>query len=92
MSKNELRPCTVKIMKYANRKINQCSKIEPEKETHKGYFHTWGSESYVANGFLAGTTAGQMSTLCGVMEYEDGTVHRVPPECITFTDRKESEK
>lgn len=92
MNKNELRPCTIKIMKYPNRKINQCSKIEPEEEMHKGYFHTWGSEAYVTNGFLAGTTAGQMSTLYGIVEYEDGTVHRVLPECIAFTDRRENEK
>lgn len=92
MNKEELRPCIVKIMKYPNRKINQCSKIEPEEEIHKGYFHTWGSVEYVTNGYLAGTIAGQISMLYGVVEYENGTVHRVPPECITFADRKESEK
>lgn len=90
MGKDELRPCIVKMLKYPNRKINQCSKIEPEEETHKGYFHTWGTEAYVTNGFLAGTTAGQMSTIYGVVEYEDGSVHRMPPECITFIDRTET--
>lgn len=87
MDKKELRPCIVKILKYPHMKRNQCSKLEPEEEIHEGYFHTWGIESYVTNGYLVGTTAGQISTLYGVAEYEDGTVHRVPPECITFTDR-----
>lgn len=88
MDKKELRPCIVKMLKYPQRKRNQCSKSEPEEEIHEEYFHTWGSEAYVTNGYLVGTTAGQMSTLYGVVEYVDGTVHRVPPECITFTDRE----
>lgn len=86
MNKNELRPCIVKMLKYPKRKRNQCSKIDPEEEIHKGYFHIWGSESYVVNAYLIGETSGQISTLYGVVEYEDGTVHRVPPECITFTE------
>lgn len=81
----------MKILKYSNRKREQCSKVELEEETHKGYFHTWANEAYVTNGYLAGTTAGQISTLYGVVEYEDGTIHRVPPECINFTDRKEEQ-
>jgi len=88
MDKKELRPCIVKILKYPHTKRNQCSKLEPKEEIHEGYFHTWEIEAHVTNGFLAGTTAGQMSTLYGVVEYEDGTMHRVPPECITFTDRE----
>ena len=87
MNREKLRPCIVKIMKYPSRKINQCSKIEPQEETHKGYFHTWAHESYVTNGFMVGTTAGQVSTLYGVVEYKDGTIHKVDPKCITFTDR-----
>lgn len=91
MDRQELRPCIVKI----GEETKECRKISGERtievikeaETHKGYFHTWGSESYVTNGFLAGTTAGQASTLYGVVEYEDGTVHKVSPECITFTDK-----
>ena len=84
MNKNELRPCIVKMLKDPKR--NQCSKIDPEEEIHNGYFHIWGSESYVVNAYLIGETSGQISTLYGVVEYEDGTVHRVPPECITFTE------
>lgn len=92
MRKEELRPCIVKIREETleTRSIHgeRHIKVIKEAETHKGYFHTWGSEAYVTNGYVVGTTAGQMSTLYGVVEYEDGTVHRVPPECITFTDRE----
>lgn len=65
------------------------TKVIKEAETHKGYFHTWVTESYVVNAYLIGETSGQISTLYGVVEYEDGSVHRIPPECIKFTDRQE---
>lgn len=90
--KENLRPCIVNIAeiteKYrtAGNSVIQ-TRVVREAETHKGYFHTWGSEAYATNGLMAGTTAGQVSTLYGVVEYEDGTIHKVDPECITFTDR-----
>ncbi len=89
--RENLRPCTIKIEEetITTRTIHgeRRTKVVKEAETHKGYFHTWGSEAYVTNGYLVGTTAGQVSTFYGVVEYEDGTVHKVDPECITFTDR-----
>ncbi|MDE7444769.1 MAG: hypothetical protein K2N15_03580 [Lachnospiraceae bacterium] len=92
MQKNELRPCTVKIGETEERKRCANGKAETnvikEAEIHKGYFHTWGSEQYVTNGYFVGTVAGQVSSLYGVVEYEDGSVHKVDPECITFTDRQ----
>lgn len=93
MDKKELRSCIVNIAevteKYrvAGNSVIQ-TRIVNKAETYKGYFHTWAHESYVTNGFIAGTTAGQISTLYGIVEYEDGTIHKVPPECIAFTDRK----
>ena len=87
-----LRPCRIEIGEETieTRSIHgeRHTKVIREAETHRGYFHTWESEAYVTNGYLVGTTAGQMSTLYGVVEYEDGTIHKVAPECITFTDRK----
>ena len=88
----DLRPCIVNIPEVTERYRTAKSaefqtRVIKEAENHKGYFHTWGSEAYVTNGYLAGTTAGQVSTLYGVVEYEDGTIHKVGPECITFTDR-----
>nr|WP_304429391.1 hypothetical protein [uncultured Acetatifactor sp.] len=88
--KENLRPCTIKIEEetITTRTIHgeRRTKVVKEAETHKGYFHTWAHESYVTNGFMVGTTAGQVSTLYGVVEYEDGTIHKVAPECIAFTD------
>lgn len=89
--KENLRPCIVNIAeiteKYrtAGNSVIQ-TRVVREAETHKGYFHAWAHESYVTNGYLAGTTAGQVSTLYGVVEYEDGTIHKVDPKCIAFTD------
>lgn len=89
---DNLRLCIVKIGEETieTRSIHgeRHAKVIKEAETHKGYFHTWGSESYVTNGYLVGTTAGQVSTFYGVVEYEDGSVHKVAPECIAFTDRE----
>lgn len=87
--KGELRPCIVNIAEVTERYRTVKSAefqtmVIKEAETHKGYFHTWGTESYVTNGYLVGTTAGQVATLYGVVEYEDGTVHKVDPECIAF--------
>lgn len=82
MRRDRLRPCVVKTKPYPFR-----PQMRNEiTETCKGYFHTWGTDSYATNGYLVGTTAGQASSLYGVVEYEDGTVHRVFPECIVFTD------
>ncbi|MDE7327958.1 MAG: hypothetical protein K2N63_17050 [Lachnospiraceae bacterium] len=90
--KEELRPCVVKIgelLRTVRNATGECSReVIKEAEIHKGYFHTWANEQYVTNGYLVGTVAGQMSSLYGVVEYEDGTVHRIDPECIIFTDRQ----
>ena len=80
----ELRPCTVKIgeetktVRYAN--SEPIAKIVKEGETHKGYFHKWIDE---------GASIGCESVMksYGIVEYDDGTVHKVDPECITFSDR-----
>lgn len=91
--RENLRPCIVNIPEVTERyrtagnSVIQ-TRIVSEAETHKGYFHTWAHESYVTNGLMIGTTAGQVSTLYGVVEYEDGAIHKVDPECITFTKRQ----
>ena len=91
IQKDKLRPCMVKIGEVTELCRNMCGEYRTDiirkAETHKGYFHTWGTESYTTNGYLAGTVAGQVSTLYGLVEYEDGTMHKVDPECITFIDR-----
>ena len=72
MNKDELRPCTVRINMEVPTIRNQCANMEKIDTQRKGYFHTW------ANGYC----------VFGIVEYEDGTVQRVLPECITFTDRR----
>ena len=90
--REELRPCIVNIpevtekCRAAGNSVIQ-TRVVNEAETHKGYFHTWAHESYATNGFIVGTTAGHVSSPYGIVEYEDGTVHKVDPECITFTDK-----
>lgn len=89
--KEELRPCIVRVEEIAESSRDRLGiksvDIIREAEIHKGYFHVWGSEQYVTNGYLVGTVAGQVSSLYGVVEYEDGSIHKVDPECIIFTDR-----
>lgn len=64
MSKDELRPCIVEIVKGK------------EAETYNGYFHTWVTEA-----------CAQISSVYGIVEYKNGSVHKVLPEQIIFTDR-----
>lgn len=70
---------------YVNRKPETV--IIKQAETYKGYFHTWENDAYVSNAYLIGMSAGQFSSLYGVVEFEDGTIHKVDPESITFIDR-----
>ncbi len=56
-------------------------------ETYKGFLYTWENDAYVSNAYLIGMSAGPFSSLYGVVEFEDGTIHKVDPESITFIDR-----
>lgn len=91
MQNEQLRPCMVRDSEVIEtyRSLPDMEKkirVIKEAETHKGYFHTWGVEAYTTNGYLAGTVAGQVSILYGLVEYEDGTMHKVEPESISFID------
>ena len=52
-----------------------------------GYFHTWEqySRPIGASPMVGGATAGVVSQIHGIVEFEDG-VRRVDPTCITFCD------
>ncbi len=71
MSKDELRPCIVKI---------DIIDLETEEikntEVHKALFHMWHEDAM-----------GNYKNLFAVVEYEDGNIHFVRPGEITFTDR-----
>ena len=90
MNKMELRPCVVKIGErtfetdYIDART--CRTVIKEAEMHKGYFHTWGSDVHTESRL---NWHKQNSEMYGLVEYEDGTMHKVPPECIMFTDRRE---
>lgn len=84
MDRQELRPCIVKIGEETEtiQFINErpITKVVKNGEKHKCYFHKWIEESL---------SCGECSkiTTYGLVEYEDGTMHKVEPECITFTDK-----
>lgn len=82
--RQNLRPCIVKIGEETQTEqfVNSSpvTTVLKDGEIHKGYFHRWEDKSYFSNDYSTNTTY-------GIVEVEDGTVHEVPPECITFTDR-----
>lgn len=89
MKKQELRPCIVDIpgeyesMRYVGLGIDPTeihTKCTRGPEHHKGWFHRW-----IKNQFSFDSCTGVESF--GLVEYEDGSVHKVDPECITFMDR-----
>lgn len=80
MSRESLRTCIVEMPENLSAKSVHCGIEKPRRQV--GYFHLWCCESEDA--YIIG--ASRASTLYGIVEYDDGTVHRVPPEYITFTD------
>lgn len=82
---NQLRPCVVTIPEKGR---DYESAVVREAKKHNALFHCW-HESFWTIGespFVGGPSAGQMSALSGVVEYEDGTVHQVNAEWIQFID------
>lgn len=61
--------------------------IEPEHEI-KALFHCWNHRSeLVGESCLhGGHPAGQISATFALVEYEDGTIHKVEPTQIRFLD------
>ena len=87
---NQLRPCVVTIPGMVEHKKtfsgDYVSVVSKETEKHNALFHRW-HESFWTIGespFVGGPSAGQMSALSGVVEYEDGTVHQANAEWIQF--------
>lgn len=82
--REELRPCMVKVGEVTETICNcigeNTSNVIKEAETFNGYFHKWIEE---------GASSGCESIIksYGLVEYKDGTIHKVDPEYITFTDR-----
>lgn len=74
----ELRPCLIWCRK---------DNIEPAK---KALFHLWEHSTRVIDSrpYMSGHTGGTESTVFGIVELEDGSVIRVNPCQIQFTDNK----
>ena len=83
---NRLRPCVVTIPEIKNleKYLNGRSKIVVvrEKEKHNALFHCW-RENFCS---VSSTVYKEMPDLYGIVEYEDGTVHRINAEWIQFVD------
>lgn len=82
--KDELRHCKVEIPKRVRYSVmvgghKFLDKIL-ESESHKAKFHKWVDgdcgEDY------------PKTNVCGLVEYDDGTMHLIPHEYIIFTDKK----
>ena len=58
------------------------------KEGKRGYFHLWEQWFNVvgASAFPGGHSAGQVGSVYGIVEFEDGCVERVEPTEIIFVD------
>lgn len=89
--KEKLRPCIVKIGEETEISYNAVgerkNKIVKEADVYKAFFHKWYKEDRTERSAYTLLDCGIKSKLLAVVEYEDGTVHLVEPECITFTDR-----
>lgn len=72
MSREELRPCDVNIVD-----IVKAAYGDTKVEHHKAYFHRWFERKI-----------GEWHELLAVVEYEDGKIHFVNANDITFTDRQ----
>jgi len=102
--KDELRPCIVTTPEEYKKRCkltsgNALNLLNYERvkvrdaEVHNALFHRW-HEKYRTIGespMAGGCAAGQISELCGIVEYEDGTIHKVDSSCIRFIDRKTEE-
>lgn len=54
----------------------------------KALFHEWSHVSQIREAMLRGSVSGVVSDTYGIVEYENGTVERVFPFDIKFTDGK----
>lgn len=72
MSRDELRPCSIETVE-----INLETEEVEKAEVHKAFFHRWYEDEI-----------GNYKQLIAVVEYEDGTIHFVKPQQITFINKK----
>lgn len=67
-------------MKHKMRQVRAYSNIEKKEIIGTGKFHIWGNEPIPSRvGFTTRTAA--------IVEFEDGSVKYINPECIEFINR-----
>lgn len=62
--------------------------VTDKKHTQKALFHRWEDFATTRDAILTYQAPGQIRQTFGIVEYEDGTVHRCYPENIRFCDNK----
>lgn len=89
---NNLRKCIVEIPSIENRYMRKGKEVGTEvvreAEDHNALFHQWIKEEYTVapSPFVGGDNGGQYSHTYALVEYENGTIHKVEPEYIRFID------
>ena len=79
MGKGSLRPCEVTLTR------------DKEEVKKQGWFHRWEdfAETVGESALRGGPAAGQIAFTLGIVELENGSVIRVRPWQVRFTDRAE---
>lgn len=65
--------------------------VSDSKGNSKGLFHCWTEYKQIHTAIFKGEISGIISSLYGVVEFEDGTVKLVEPYKIIFADNKISD-
>lgn len=86
---SQFRPCIVTERYIRARNVNGEFSEESERQ-FKALFHFWHEcHKYYNNcGYGAYAQPSHTTELTAIVEYEDGSVHAVPPEYIRFVDKK----
>lgn len=86
---SQFRPCIITERYIQARNVDGELCGQSEKQ-FKALFHFWHERHKYYNNCGYGSYAqpSHMTEVVAIVEYEDGSVHEVPPEYIRFTDRK----
>jgi len=87
---DNLRPCIITSRDFLARIRRNNNIPNEEKEEKRGYFHRWEDVSRVIepSPMVGGHSGGVERMTLAIVELEDGTVVRVQPYQIKFTDRE----
>lgn len=77
-------PAEVNIARSARDGCSLVRTVYKEAEEHKALFHCFAYEK--ANYRIYGNEGSQITSTYAIVEYEDGTIHKVEPWNIRFVD------